>query len=81
MSYKILETYLPSSVINHCIVPYLMPLEEDVRNNRKKLNSDFRTLIMNCLWIDTMTDRWHLNHSDMVLMALRKKYFNNYVVQ
>ena len=76
MAYKILRTYLSPDIVDYCVLPYLYPAEEKIKEKYKYfLRSEFKLLIMYVLLKD---DHWFEHESEnwVVLTALREKYYD-----
>jgi hypothetical protein len=46
MAYIILRTYLSPDIVDYCIVPYLLPSENDIDKARYNLQFDIRNMIV-----------------------------------
>ena len=66
MSNKVLQNYLPTSVINHCILPYLMPSEDEVKKHYDALREHYLVSVHN----SAVTCGWHLSGE----LTLKNKY-------
>ena len=81
MSYKILRSYLTPDIVDYCVMPYLMPLEEEIKENRLNLRREFilvtTVTMMSTLKIAGEGDMW----SNVVKESLRGKYYeaNNWM--
>jgi hypothetical protein len=47
MAYKLLESHLPICIINHCIVPYLIPSDDEIKENHKNLQRQLHYMCSN----------------------------------
>ena len=76
MSYKILRTYLSPDIVDYCVLPFLYPKEEEVKEKYKYyLRADFK-MIMMYTFLDDECLSEHESANWEVLTVLRKKYYD-----
>ena len=67
MAYKILRDYLSSDIVDYCVLPYLMPEENEVKEKHKGLMISFDLYIL--------CNAWNYGNEEMVvLMGIKEKY-------
>ena len=71
MARLILRTYLTSDIVDYCIVPYLLPAEEDVKKNYLRVQYHFLLV-----WNYTFRRTGQCDQSLWVPIALKKKYYH-----
>ena len=47
MAYKILESHLPICIVNHCVVPYLILSDDEIKKNHCNLQRQLHCVYLN----------------------------------
>lgn len=71
MAGVILRTYLTPDIVDYCIIPYLLPAEEDVKKNYLKVKYHFLLVQHHTFHRTTEFDQ-----SLWIPIALKKKYYH-----
>ena len=75
MAYKLLQDYLSTSIINHCIMPYLFPSENDIKKNYNNVNNEFLELIFFSRLYIGLKNEYSAKLNEVALITLKNKYY------
>ena len=78
MAYKILKTYLTPDIVDYCVLPYLLPSEEDAKQNHKLIEESFSNIRIRGILHSYMHDTFVIDDSyKAVSIVLRHKLYKN----
>jgi len=78
MAYKILRTYLTPDIVDYCVLQYLLPLEEDAKQNYNLIKRSFKNIEIRGILHSYMHDAFVIDDSyKAVRIVLRHKLYKN----
>ena len=78
MAYKVLQDHFPECVINHCILPYLIPTADQTKENLIELHLEFETLMLNSALYKFCTIGGGLESHEIVPYVLKRRYYRGF---